>query len=57
MGEVMDDSKNRDISKYKIIGHRQNEPCPLCGERTFCVDCGLCRSCKYSTDPDPEDVN
>lgn len=53
----MDDSKNRDISKYKIIGHRQNEPCPLCGERTFCVDCGLCRSCKYSTDPDPEDVN
>jgi len=44
--------KEGPMKGYKVLGHDKDNPCPKCGERAYCKDCGVCTSCGHTVKPD-----
>ncbi len=41
------------VETYRVLGHRREQPCPLCKQSKFCDDCGICEGCEF-TPPEVE---
>lgn len=36
------------VETYRVLGHRREQPCPLCKRNAFCDDCGICEKCGFT---------